>query len=61
MKNYELISRLMKLPAGYEITFGKMVKKEQFEDENEIYIEGTAEEIDVSNTHEEIHLIIKGG
>lgn len=40
MKNYELIAELMKLPAGYEVCFGKTIVKEDFIDEQDSIFAG---------------------
>ncbi len=51
MKNYEVVAELMKLPAGYDVCFGKTVTKDDFTDEQEkIFAVGTITEITVAET-----------
>lgn len=48
MKNYELIAELMKLPAGYEVSFGTTVFKDELKNgEDSIFVSGTVADIEV--------------
>lgn len=58
MKNYELIAELMKLPAGYEVGFEKIVFKDKFENgEDSIFVGGTIADIDVDEGEGVIELL----
>lgn len=51
MKNYELVAELMKLPAGYEISFGKTVLKDEFlNGQDSMFVGGTVSDIEVDDT-----------
>lgn len=58
MKNYELIAELTRLPAGYEVNFGKAVFKDEFENgENSIFVSGTVADIEVDENEGVIELL----
>lgn len=58
MKNYELIAELMKLPAGYEVGFGKVVFKDEFKSgEDSIFVGGTVADINVDEGEGVIELL----
>lgn len=58
MKNYELIAELMKLPAGYEVSFGMPVFKDAFENgEDPIFAIGTVSNIEVDENEGVIELL----
>lgn len=51
MKNYELVAELMKLPAGYEVGFGKTVLKDDFlNGQDTMFVGGTVSDIEVDET-----------
>lgn len=50
MKNYELIAELMKLPAGYDVSFGTSVTKEDMNGQEQIFAGGTIDSIEVDET-----------
>lgn len=54
MKNYELITELMKLPAGYEVEIRTSVSKEIFGKENEAFVIRDVDDIGVSDGTERI-------
>lgn len=56
MKNYELIERLMELPAGYEIELGRTVTTEDMNGQDTVYFSGTVEDIDVADADRRIML-----
>lgn len=49
MKNYELIEELMKLPAGYDVKFGRTVQKDEMKGKDMIFAGGSIEDIQVSD------------
>lgn len=57
MKNYELIAELMKLPAGYDVSFGTSVTKEDLNGQEQIFVSGAINDIEVSETDELIEFI----
>lgn len=51
MKNYELVAELMKLPAGYEISFGKTILKDEFKNgQDTMFVGGTVSDIEIDDT-----------
>lgn len=48
MKNYELIEELMKLPAGYDVKFGRTVTKDEMKGKDIVFAGGDIEDIQVS-------------
>ncbi len=51
MKNYEVISELMKFPAGYEVNFGRNVSEDEFTNGlSTIFVGGTVSDIEVDET-----------
>lgn len=57
MKNYELIAQLMKLPAGYDVKFEMTILKEDFNEEEQIFIEEMIENIETNETEQSIKFL----
>lgn len=57
MKNYELIAELMKLPAGYDVSFGASVAREDLGDLDQVFAGGTVDSIEVSEADALIELL----
>ena len=57
MKNYELIEELMKLPAGYDVKFGRTVRKDEMEGNDIIFAGGSIEDIQVSDCERMIEFL----
>lgn len=56
MKNYELITKLAELPAGYNVEFGTTVIKNDLDQES-IFAGGSVKDIDISDTDKVITLL----
>ena len=57
MKNYELIAKLMRYPAGYDVKFSRVILAEEHEEHSDLMIDESIEDIDISDTSEEIVLL----
>lgn len=57
MKNYELIAELMKLPAGYDVSFGTSVTKEDLDGRDQVFAGGTIDSIEVSESDKLIEFL----
>ena len=57
MKNYEVIAELMKLPAGYDVSFGTSVTKEDLDGQDQIFAGGAIDSIEVSDSDKLIEFL----
>lgn len=57
MKNYEVIAELMKLPAGYDVSFGTSVTKEDLDGQDQVFAGGTIDSIEVSDSDKLIEFL----
>lgn len=57
MKNYELIVELMKLPAGYDVSFETSVTKEDLNSQGQIFAGGTVDRIEVNESYKRIEIL----
>lgn len=55
MKAYELMEKLAKIPAGYEVNIGMTIAKEDLKGNDMVYIQQGAESVNASE--EEVVLI----